>query len=207
MGESYCKTRLLSPKSEVPRLQNLMPLQIRTTAVIFYANPQSNLYVQRWKLPSYTVVNMFKFNIDTFLWLIIFASFSNQVDCVHQQIVVEVFVEVEEKAHTHLPQSEGKNQSGKVENEVFECFCIVIINFHVVKGTEVGNKIVVYELCFGVSQLFCVDQFEGLSPNVVNCDRLYFLIFIVILETKDPYLSEVNEISRKPRILLFHFQI
>ena len=62
-----------------------------------------------------------------------FGSLSNQVDGLHQQIVIEVLVYFEQKAHTHLPQSEGKNQSGKVENEVFEAFGF-LFNLHVVKG-------------------------------------------------------------------------
>ena len=94
-------------------------------------------------------------------------SLSNQVDCVHQQIVVEVFVEVEQKAHTHLPQSEGNDQSGKVQNEVFEAFGL-FLDFNAVKGREVRSRIVILEVCFEVSQLFSVDEFAGLSPNVVD---------------------------------------
>ena len=62
-----------------------------------------------------------------------FGSFRNQVDGVHQQIVIKVFVEVEQKVHTYLPQSEGNDQSGKVESEVFEAFGF-LLNLHVVKG-------------------------------------------------------------------------
>ena len=62
-----------------------------------------------------------------------FGSFSNQVDGFHQQIVVEVFIDVKEKAHTHFPKSEVKNQSGKVKNKVFEAFGF-LFDFSVVKG-------------------------------------------------------------------------
>ena len=100
-----------------------------------------------------------------------FGSFSDQVDGIHQQIVVKVFVEVEQKAHTHLPQSEGNNHCGEVENEVFEAFGF-LFDLHIVEGREVRSRIVISEACFGVSQLFSVDDFEGLSPNVVKCNRL-----------------------------------
>ena len=65
--------------------------------------------------------------------------------------------------------AEGKNQRRKVENEVFECFCIVIINFHLLKGKEMRSRMVISEFWLRMIQLFCVDEFEGLSPNVVNC--------------------------------------
>ena len=74
---------------------------------------------------------------------------------------------MEQKVHTHFPQSEGKNQSGEVENEVFERFG-VLLDFHIVEGREVRSRIVIAEGCFGVSQLFGVDEFEGLFPNVVD---------------------------------------
>ena len=74
---------------------------------------------------------------------------------------------MEEKAHTHLPQSEGNDQSGKVENEVFEALGL-LLNFHVVKGGELRSRMIILEICFEVSQLFSVDEFEGLSPNVVK---------------------------------------
>ena len=56
-----------------------------------------------------------------------------------------------------------------------------------------------------MSQLFCVDEFECLSPNVVKCSILCFEIYIHIFETKDPHLSEVNEVRVTVRILLLHF--
>ena len=99
----------------------------------------------------------------------------------------------------------GNDQSGKVEDEVFECFCIVIINFYVVKWREVRSIVIIFEVCFDVSQLFCVDEFEGLSPNVVKCNQLCFYIFIRILDTKGPHLSEVNEECITVRIFLFNF--
>ena len=74
---------------------------------------------------------------------------------------------MEQKAHTHLSQSEGKNQSGKVENEVFKASGL-FLDLNVVKGREVRSKIVISEVCFCVSYFFGVDDFEGLSPNVVE---------------------------------------
>ena len=113
---------------------------------------------------------------------------------------------MEQKAHTHLPQSEGNDQSGKVENEVFEFEAFgFLFNLHVVKGREVRGIIVISEFYFGMSQLFIVDEFESLSPNVEEFSILYFFIFIVKLETKDPYLSEVNETMCAGKILLYHF--
>ena len=69
------------------------------------------------------------------------------------------------------------------------------------------SRIVIYEVCFEVSQLFSVDQFEGLSPNVVKCSILCFVIFIFIFNPKGPHLSEVNEVRATEGILLFHFHI
>ena len=60
------------------------------------------------------------------------------------------------------------------------------------------------EFCFEVSQLFSVDEFEGLSPYVVECSVLFFVFFSCI-DKKDPHFSKVNEIRRKARILLLHF--
>ena len=66
------------------------------------------------------------------------------------------------------------------------------------------SRIVISEKCFTMSQIFSVDEFEGLSPNVVKCNILCSPILIMIFETKDPHLSEVNEESITVRIFLFH---
>ena len=138
------------------------------------------------------------------LWLIIFASFSNQVDGLHQQIIVKVLVDLEQKEQTDFAKGKGKNQSGKVKDEVFEVSGF-LFNFHVVKRGEVRSRIVISEVCLGASQLFGVDEFEGLSPNVVKCSILCFEIYIHISETKDPHVSEVNEGRGTVRIYLLHF--
>ena len=52
-----------------------------------------------------------------------------------------------------------------------------------------------------------MDEFEGLSPNVVECSILCFVVFTIIIETKDPHLSEVNEERKALRIILLHFHI
>ena len=57
---------------------------------------------------------------------------------------------MEQKAHTHLSQSEGKNQSGKVENEVFEALGL-LFDLHVVEGREMRSKMVISEVYFCVS--------------------------------------------------------
>ena len=74
---------------------------------------------------------------------------------------------MEQKAHTHLSQSEGNDQSGKVENEVFELLCF-LFDIHVVKGREVRSFIVISEFFFGVNELFRVNELKILSPNVVK---------------------------------------
>ena len=96
-----------------------------------------------------------------------FGSLSNQVDGLHQQIVVEILIYLEQKVQTDFAKRKGNDQSYKVKDEVFETFSF-LFNFHVVKGREVRGRIVIFEVCFGVSQLLCVDEFEGLSPNVVK---------------------------------------
>ena len=50
-----------------------------------------------------------------------------------------------------------------------------------------------------------MNEFEGLSPNVVKCSILCFVFFIVIIETKDPHFSKVNEVNITVRTLLLHF--
>ena len=74
---------------------------------------------------------------------------------------------MEQKAHTHLSQSEGKNHSGKVENEVFEILSF-LFDIHAVIGEKVRSRTIISEVCFGVSQLLCVDELKILSPNVVK---------------------------------------
>ena len=105
---------------------------------------------------------------------------------------------------TDFTKSKGKNQSCNVKNEIFEVFGF-LLDFNVVKGKEFRSRIVIDEGCFVVSQLFCVDQFDGLSPNVVNCGRTYFVIFIVKLDAKGPYFSEVNEVAQTVQIFILHF--
>ena len=107
---------------------------------------------------------------------------------------------------TDFAKSKGKNQSGKVEDEVFEAFGL-FLDFNVVKGRKVRSRIVLAELWFQVSQLLGVDQLMVLSPNVVKCSILCFVLFIIIIDTKDPHLSEVNEVNQSVRILLLHFHI
>ena len=48
-----------------------------------------------------------------------------------------------------------------------------------------------------------MDEFEGISPNVVKYNR--FSLPITIYETKDPHVSEVNEVSITVRIFHLHF--
>ena len=96
-----------------------------------------------------------------------FGSLSNQVDGLHQQIVVKVLVYFEQKMEANFALRKGNDQSGKVENEVFEEYGF-FLNLNVIKGREVRSRIVIFEVCFEVSQLFCVDEFEGLSPNLVK---------------------------------------
>ena len=79
-----------------------------------------------------------------------FGSLSDQVDGLHQQIVVEILIYFEQKVETDFAKGKGNDQSGKVENEVFEAFGF-LFNFHVVEGQKVRSKIVIFEIYFGVS--------------------------------------------------------
>ena len=58
-----------------------------------------------------------------------------------------------------------------------------------------------------MGHFFYMNEFEGLSPNVVKCNILFSPILIMIFETKDPHFSEVNEVSIKAWIFLLHFHI
>ena len=129
---------------------------------------------------------------------------SNQVDGLHQQVIVEVLVDVEEKINAHFPLSEGKNQSGEVQNEVFEEFCF-LFDLHVVEGREMRGRIVIPEVYFRVNHFFCVDQLMGLSPNVEKCNRLCFPFFIQLMMTKNPHFSEVYKESQTVWIFLLDF--
>ena len=71
----------------------------------------------------------------------------NQINGLHQQVVVEVLVEVEEKIHAYFPQSKGKNQSGNIQNEVFEAFGF-LFNLHAVERREVRSNPIISEVCF-----------------------------------------------------------
>ena len=113
---------------------------------------------------------------------------------------------MEQKAHTHLSQSEGKNQSRKVENEVFEMLGL-LFDLHVVEGQRVRSTIVISEVCFRVSQLFGVNELKILSPHVVKCNKICFVDSILILKAKDPHISEVNDVSRTIRIFLLDLDI
>ena len=126
------------------------------------------------------------------LWLIIFGSFSNQVDGLHQKVIVKVFVEVEQKVNTDFAKGKGNDQSGDVENEVFVSFSFLPLNLHLVKGQKVRSKAVVVEGCLGVSRIFGVDELLSLFPNVVHWSIHCVPIFILILQTKNPHVSEVN---------------
>ena len=68
---------------------------------------------------------------------------------------------------TYFAKGKGNDQSGKVENEVFEVICF-LFDFHVVKGQKVRGIIVIAEECFPMSQFFGVDEFESLFPNLVE---------------------------------------
>ena len=113
---------------------------------------------------------------------------------------------MEEKVHTHFPKSEGKNQSGKMDNEIF-IMVSFFLDFHEIEGRKVRCIIVIYEIRLTMSHLFCVDKLMSLSPNVVICSRLCFVIFIKIFDMKDPHFSEVNQVNPTVLIFILHFHI
>ena len=74
---------------------------------------------------------------------------------------------------TDFAKGKEKNQSGNVNNEIFKAFGL-FLNFHVVEEREVRSRIVILEVCIRVNYFFRVDEFEGLTPNVVKCNILCF---------------------------------
>ena len=106
----------------------------------------------------------------------------------------------------HFAKAKGKNQSGNVKNKVFVIFGF-LLDLNVVEGREVRSTIVISEVCFNLSLFFRVDEFEGLSANVVKCSIDCFPFFILIIETKDPHISQFNEGVPTIRIFLLHFHI
>ena len=109
------------------------------------------------KLSTLHILNVF--------YQIIFGS-CNQVDGLHQKIVVEIFIEMEKKVQTDFAKRKGKNQSCNVNNEVFVLFGF-LLDLHIIEGQIVRSRIVVRYLRFDMSQLFGVDEIVGLSPNIV----------------------------------------
>ena len=57
----------------------------------------------------------------------------DQVDGLHQKVVIEVLVEVEEKVQTHFAEGKGKNHSCNMKNDVFVMILLFIFNFHVIE--------------------------------------------------------------------------
>ena len=86
-----------------------------------------------------------------------FASFSNQVDCVHQQIVIEIVVNLQQKVQADFAKGKGNYQSGNVEDEVFESCSFFLLNLHVAEGREVRSRLVVSEGYFSVNHFFGAD--------------------------------------------------
>ena len=108
----------------------------------------------------------------------------NQVDGLHQQIVVEVLVYFQQKVEAHLSQSEGNNQSGNLQKEVSETFGF-FFNLNVVKFREVRSNPVIYEFWLRTSQLLCVDEFEGLSERS-EVQHTLFRTFYCIFRDERP---------------------
>ena len=115
-------------------------------------------------------------------------------------------MDLQKKVQTDLAKGKWKNQSRDVDNKGFEAFGF-FLDVHVVKEREVRSRMVISEFWLRMIQLFCVDEFESLSPNIMKCNRLCFVIFILIFETKCQHLSEVNEVRVTVRIIFFHFQL
>ena len=69
-------------------------------------------------------------------------SFSNQIDGLHQQIVVKVLVYLQQKVQTDFAKRKGNDQSRKVEKEVFKGLGL-LFDFHVVKGQKVRSIAVI----------------------------------------------------------------
>ena len=98
----------------------------------------------------------------------------NQVDGLHQQIVIEVLVDLQQKVQTHFAKRKGNDQSGDVENEVFEVFSF-LFNLCVVKRKKLWSTMIIYEISFTVSHFFRVDELLSLSSNVMDCGGLFFV--------------------------------
>ena len=90
-----------------------------------------------------------------------------------------------------------------MQNKVFELFDFHL-DFHVIEGHRV-SRTVIFEVYFKIIQLLYVDEFEGLPPNVVNRTIICVVVLIFILNAKNPYLSEVDEVVPIIMILLLHF--
>ena len=93
-----------------------------------------------------------------------------------------------------------------MDNEIF-IMVSFFLDFHEIEGRKVRCIIVIYEIRLTMSHLFCVDKLMSLSPNVVICSRLCFVILIKIFDMKDPHFSEVNQVNPTVLIFILHFHI
>ena len=131
-------------------------------------------------------------------------SFSNQVDGLHQQIVVKVFVEVEQKVETDFARGKWNDQSGNLQVEVFVIiFLFLLFNLNIIIGHKMRSTIIVHDEHSLISHFFGVDELESLFPNVVKRSILSHFIWAVIMDFKNPYISEVNEATNVIGVLLF----
>ena len=131
-------------------------------------------------------------------------SFSNQVDGLHQQIVVEVLVNFEQKVQTDFARGKWNDQSGNIQVEVFVIiFIFLLFNLNIIIGHKMRSTIIVHDEHFLISHFFGVDEFESLFSNVVKRIILSHFIWAVIMDFKNPYISEVNEATNVIGVLLF----
>ena len=90
------------------------------------------------------LINMNDIN-KRYLWLIKFGS-GNQADSLHQQIVVKVLVNVEQKVQTDFAKRKGKNQSCNVKHKVFVLCFFFLFDLNIVEGQKVRSRMVIAEL-------------------------------------------------------------
>ena len=73
----------------------------------------------------------------------IFCLSFNHVNGLHQQIVVKIIIDVEEKAHGHLPQRKWNDQRCYFDNKVFVFRSVIFLNRHFIVGQKVRRMKVV----------------------------------------------------------------
>ena len=119
----------------------------------------------------------------------------NQVNGLHQQIVIKVLVYFEQKVQTDFAKGKGNNQSCDMKSELIEMAILFFLDFHIAEGQKMRRNSIIFEGYFRVRQLFRVNELLSLLLDIEKYQTLTLALLVYILDAKDPHVSEVDEIG------------